>query len=158
MCAIESLDKDILDKNKDLLVSLVPRDLPDARGTDGSAHMSIPLIDGSVPVKLRPYSMSNAELRVLQELLKDLVEKGYIERCTNRSSWAAPIMLIRKGGNREGVTNQWGIVTDYRVIIDMHWVLRGGKPHWDTSFGRGTSLGWVEFCIMKLIWLPRIHN
>ena len=108
--------QDILDKNKDLLVSLVPTDLPDARGTDGSAHMSIPLIDGSIPVKLRPYNMSNAELRVLQELLKDLVEKGYIERCTNRSSWAAPIMLIRKGGNREGVTNQWRIVTDYREL------------------------------------------
>ena len=25
-------------------------------------------------------------------------------------------MLIRKGGNREGVTNQWRIVTDYREL------------------------------------------
>ena len=49
----------------------MPTDLPDARATDGSAHMSIPLIDGSVPVKLRPDNMSNAELRVLQELLRD---------------------------------------------------------------------------------------
>ena len=52
----------------------------------------------------------------------------------------------------------WYYYTIYRVISDMHWDLRGGKPHWDTSLGRGTSLGWVEFCIMILIWLPRIHN
>ena len=90
--------------------------LSTARATDGSAQMDIPIIEGSIPVKLRAYNMTNAELRVLQELLRDLLEKGYIEKCTNSSSWAAPIMLIRKEGNREGVTNQWRIVTDYRKL------------------------------------------
>ena len=47
---------------------LVPEDLPDARATDGSAQMDIPIIEGSIPVKLRAYNMSNAELRALQEL------------------------------------------------------------------------------------------
>ena len=115
---IPKIIQDILEEYKDRLVPLVPTaDLPDTKATDGSAHMSIsPLIGGSVPVKLRPYNMSNAELRVLQELLRDLVEKRYIEKCTNKSSWTAPIMLIRKGGNREGVTNQCRIVTDYRKL------------------------------------------
>lgn len=32
--------------------------------SDGTAHMRIlPIIEGSVPVKLRPYNTSNAELR-----------------------------------------------------------------------------------------------
>ena len=35
----------------------------------------------------------------------------------------------------------WHYYTIYRVISDMHWVLRGGKPHWDTSFGRGNLTG-----------------
>ena len=84
----------------------MPTDLPDARGTDGSAHMSIPLIDGSVPVKLRPYSMSNAELRVLQELLQDLVEKGYIEKCTNKSSWALSTNYVDSQRGEQGRCNE----------------------------------------------------
>ena len=79
---IPKIIQDILEEFLDRLVLLVPEDLPDARSTDGSAQMDIPIIEGSIPVKLRPYNMSNAELRVLQELLRDLlVEKGYIERC-----------------------------------------------------------------------------
>ena len=107
---IPKIIQDLLEEFIDRMVPLLPEDLPDARSTDGSAQMDIPIIEGSIPVKLRAYNMSNAELRVLQELLRDLLEKGYIERCTNSSNWAAPIMLIRKGGNREVVTNQWRIV------------------------------------------------
>ena len=43
------------------------------------AEMKIPLIDGAIPVKMRAFPMSHGEILILQQLLADLIEKGYVE-------------------------------------------------------------------------------
>ena len=57
---IPKIIQELLDEFIDRMVPLLPEDLPDARATDGSAQMDIPIIEGSIPVKLRAYNMSNA--------------------------------------------------------------------------------------------------
>ena len=32
------------------------------------------------------------------------------------SQWCAPVMILRKSGNREGITNQYRLVTDFRRL------------------------------------------
>ena len=79
----------------------------------------IPLKDGAVPVKRRPIPMSAGEQAIVIELITDLLDKNYIEETSNSSLWSAPIILLRKPGNRIGITNQWRIATDYRALNEL---------------------------------------
>ena len=78
--------------------------------------MRIPLIDGATPVKVRAFSMTHGEINILKQLLADLIEKGYVEPADPMSQWCAPVMILRKSGNREGITNQYRLVTDFRRL------------------------------------------
>ena len=78
--------------------------------------MRIPVIEGAIPVKVRAFPMSHGEINILQQLLADLIEKGYVEPADPMSQWCAPVMILRKSGNREGITNQYRLVTDFRRL------------------------------------------
>ncbi|XP_070010659.1 uncharacterized protein [Nicotiana sylvestris] len=45
-------------------------------------------------ISIPPYRMAPAELRVLKEQLKDLLEKGFIQPSV--SPWGAPVLFVRK--------------------------------------------------------------
>ena len=64
--------------------------LPPVREID----FSIELVQGATPVSRTPYRMVPAELRELNEQLKDLLEKGYIRPST--SPWGAPVLFVKK--------------------------------------------------------------
>ena len=65
---------------------------------------------------MRPFPMSHGDILILQQLLADLIEKGYVEPTDPMSQWSAPVMILRKSGTREGVTNQYRLVTDFRRL------------------------------------------
>ena len=110
--------QEVLEEFKDAGVfrKLLPEDNPDLQRKEGVGVHRIPLIDKAVPHKQRPIPMSAPQQLILQELLQDLVRKGYIVPVSGYSAWAAPVLLVKKPGNREGVTNQWRLVTDYRGL------------------------------------------
>ena len=65
---------------------------------------------------MRPFPMAHGEILILQQLLADLIEKGYVEPADPMSQWSAPVMILRKSGTREGITNQYRLVTDFRRL------------------------------------------
>ena len=113
--------QDALDQYLEIFSERVPEDAVDLRNSiqDPLAIHKIPLKDGALPVKRRAIPMSAGEQAIVMELLKDLLEKNYIEETNNSSLWSAPIILLRKPGNRVGLTNQWRIVTDYRALNEL---------------------------------------
>ena len=95
----------------------VPDNLPRPSPDMPHAEIKIPLIDGAIPVKMRAFPISHGEILILQQLLADLViEKGYVEPADPMSQWSAPVMILKKSGNQEGVTNQYRLVTDFRRL------------------------------------------
>ena len=76
----------------------------------------IPIKQGEEPVKIRPIPVSGPKLAVLQALVKNLLEAGVIEKGNINSEWGAPVLLLRKGGTRAGLTNSWRIVCDFRQL------------------------------------------
>ena len=64
----------------------------------GHAKVEAQIIEvepGARPSLQRSYSVSPAKLKIMDEKLDHLLEKGYIEPCT--SEWAAPSLLVAKG-------------------------------------------------------------
>ena len=109
--------QDVLDKYKERFSKTLPEDTPAlAAKRESWAVHEIHLKDNAVPVKLRPIPMSAGEQDIIVQLIQDLVEKGYITETSNAEPWTAPAILLKKPGHREGVTNQWRIVTDYRGL------------------------------------------
>jgi hypothetical protein len=76
----------------------------------------IPIKQGEEPAKIRPIPVSGPKLAVLQALVKNLLEAGVIEKGNINSEWGAPVLLLRKGGTRPGLTNSWRIVCDFRQL------------------------------------------
>jgi hypothetical protein len=62
--------------------------------------------------------MSYGEQLILQELLQELLQKGYISPAPANCPWAAPIFLLKKGnGDAPGPASaRWRIITDYRAL------------------------------------------
>ena len=92
--------------------------------------------EGAIPVKMRPFPMSHGEILILQQLLADLIEKGYVEPADPMSQWSASVMILRKSGTRGGVTNQYRLVTDFRRLNAL---TKGPTytPH--SNYSRGDS-------------------
>ena len=96
----------------------LPIDLPTQRQDQPLAIHKIKLIEGAEPVKVRPIPMSYGEQLLLMELVKELLDKGYISPAPKGCPWSAPVFLLKKGNaDRPGpVTNRYRIVTDYRAL------------------------------------------
>ena len=103
----------LLDKH-DILRTSVPMEEIMARPTQ--TYHTIPLVDGAEPVKIRPISHSDPKLQTIQALIQELVNVGVVEGANLNSPWGAPVLLMRKAGNRPGISNAWRLVCDYRGL------------------------------------------
>ena len=81
-----------------------------------SAFHKLTLKPDSKPFRLRARPLSAEQMVVAQEIIQDAMHLGLMLEAPRGTLWGAPIMVIRKGGNRPGVKNQWRIVTDYRGL------------------------------------------
>lgn len=84
----------ILESARDLFVE----DLKEAPGTDLVCH-SIHVTDDR-PVNCRPYRMGPADLRILDDLLDDMLAKGVIT--PSNAPYAFPVVLAEKEDGRNG--------------------------------------------------------
>ena len=96
----------------------LPLDLPAQRAGQPNSQHHIPLIEGAMPVKVRPIPMSWGERLILRDLLEELLAKGYISPAPPDCPWSAPIFLLKKGnGDKPGPTSaRWRVITDYRAL------------------------------------------
>ena len=81
-----------------------------------SSYHKLTLKKDSKPFRQRARPLSAEQMEVAQEIIRDAMHLGIMAEAPKGCLWGAPIMVIRKGGNRPGVKNQWRIVTDYRGL------------------------------------------
>ena len=103
----------LLDKY-DIMRTEVP--MKDILERPDPTYHTIPLVDGAEPVKKRPISHSDPKTQIIQALIQEFVNQGQVEPGNLNSPWGAPVILLRKAGNRPGLTNAWRLVSDYRGL------------------------------------------
>ena len=54
----------------------------------------IDVVPGTDPISMPPYRMAPADLKELNEQLKELLDKGFIKSST--SPWGAPVLFVKK--------------------------------------------------------------
>ena len=54
----------------------------------------IDIVPGTDPISMPPYRMAPAELKELNEQLKELLDQGFIRPST--SPWGAPVLFVKK--------------------------------------------------------------
>ncbi|EGD82383.1 hypothetical protein PTSG_13197, partial [Salpingoeca rosetta] len=60
----------------------------------GELDVDIPLVTNAMPPKSRCYRLSSHEFTTMQETVKDLLDKGWIQPST--SSWVSPVLFVVK--------------------------------------------------------------
>jgi len=106
----------LLDRSKDAFSTTVPEPTQRKQSSIIGEGMRIPLKDGALPVNVRGFTPSAGEMKVIQYMCSELMDKGYIEHASKHSKWGAPIMLVKKPGDRVGVSNMFRLVTDFRRV------------------------------------------
>jgi len=69
---------------------------------------SIPLIEGSQPVKVKPYRYPHIQKAENKKLVQGMLEEGIIQ--PSKSPFSSPIILVKK---KDG---SWRVCTDYRAL------------------------------------------
>ena len=82
----------------------VPKNLPPQREQDHS----IPLKQGSDPVKTRPYRYPHTQKEQIERMVHEMLQQGIIQPST--SPFSSPIVLVKK---KDG---SWRFCTDYRAL------------------------------------------
>ena len=70
-----------------------PEELP-GLPPDREIEFCIDVVPGTDPISMPPYRMAPAELKELNEQLKELLDQGFIRPST--SPWGAPILFVKK--------------------------------------------------------------
>ena len=104
----------LVDRYADILREELPLDEVHAR--PNQTFHEIPLVDGAHPAKTRPIPVSGPKLEIMHEMITNLVKTGVLEKGDLQSPWGAPILLLRKAGNRPGLSNAYRLVCDYRAL------------------------------------------
>ncbi|XP_070008339.1 uncharacterized protein [Nicotiana sylvestris] len=86
-----SVPESMLDVNE--FLEVFPDELPGIP-PDREIDFGIDVLPDTRPISIPPYRMAPAELRELQEQLKDLLEKGFI--WPSVSPWGASVLFVRK--------------------------------------------------------------
>ena len=92
----------LLHTYKDVFV--VPVGLPPPR----IQNHSIPLMQGSQPVKVKPYRYPHSQKEQIEKMVQDMLNEGIISPST--SPFSSPIILVKK---KDGT---WRFCTDYRTL------------------------------------------
>jgi hypothetical protein len=82
-----------------------PKGLPPPR--PGFDH-KVPLKEGTAPFNLRPYRYSTIQKDIVDGLVEEMMEKGWIQH--SNSPFASPVVLVRKKGGK------WRLCVDYRRL------------------------------------------
>ena len=61
---------------------------------DREIEFCIDVVPGTDPISMPPYRMAPAELKELNEQLKELLDKGFIR--PSSSLWGAPVLFVKK--------------------------------------------------------------
>ncbi|WVY96659.1 hypothetical protein V8G54_028810 [Vigna mungo] len=80
-----------------------PKALPPPRCQDHS----IPLMEGSQPVKVKPYRYPDSQKAEIAKLVQGMLEEGIIQ--PSKSPFSSPIILVKKNGS-------WRVCMDYRAL------------------------------------------
>ena len=72
---------------------IFPEELP-GLPPDREIEFCIDIVPGTDPISMPPYRMAPAELKELNEQLKELLDKGFIRRSS--SPWGAPVLFVKK--------------------------------------------------------------
>nr|KYP46165.1 Transposon Ty3-I Gag-Pol polyprotein [Cajanus cajan] len=86
------------------LVFSTPSTLPPPHEHDHS----IPLMDGSTPVKVKPYRYPHSQKEEIEKLVAEMLHEGIIQ--PSKSPFSSPIILVKK---KDG---SWRVCTDYRAL------------------------------------------
>ncbi|GAU25204.1 hypothetical protein TSUD_151040 [Trifolium subterraneum] len=81
-----------------------PNGLPPTR----AHNHSIPLLEGSNPVKVKPYRYPHSQKTQIEHMVQDMLQQGIIQPST--SPFSSPIILVKK---KDGT---WRFCTDYRAL------------------------------------------
>ncbi|WVZ05912.1 hypothetical protein V8G54_019258 [Vigna mungo] len=82
----------------------IPSGLPPPR-----SHVhQIPLLEGSNPVKVRPYRYPHSQKEEIERLVAQMLQEGIIQ--PSSSPFSSPIILVKK---KDG---SWRVCTDYRAL------------------------------------------
>ena len=72
---------------------IFPEELP-GLPPDREIKFCIDIVPGIDPISMPPYRMAPAELKELNEQLKELLDQGFIRPST--SPWGAPVLFVKK--------------------------------------------------------------
>jgi len=81
-----------------------PTSLPPPRSHDHAIH----LLEGSKPVKVKPYQYLHSQKDEIEKLVQGMLEEGIIQ--PSKSLFSSPIILVKKRGG------SWRVCTDYRAL------------------------------------------
>lgn len=95
----------------------VPKGLPPLRSHDHS----ITLVEGTSPVKVRPYRYPFSQKQEIEKMVQDMLQDGIIQ--PSQSPFSAPVLLVRK---KDGT---WRFCTDYRALNAV--TVKDAFPHSD---------------------------
>ena len=84
-----------------------PEELP-GLPPDREIEFCIDVVPGTDPISMPPYRMAPAELKELNEQLKELLDKGFIR--PSSSPWGAPVLFVK---NKDGSLR---LCIDYRQL------------------------------------------
>ena len=113
----------LVEQYKDIFREDLP--LEEVHGRVEQSFHEIPLEDGAHPLKMRPIPVSGPKLEIMHEMIAKLVKNGVLEKGDLQSPWGSPILLLRKAGNRPGLSNAYRLVCDYRALNAV-----SKKPNW----------------------------